>query len=121
MIRDARGEEQRIIFKEDIPAALCKKSASRELTAPFINQIIDDREKDVLATGDYQCLYCGRKSLCLYSTPMLALHDDPPTVLNLAQALCTKNGNTPCARKARMKIEEGLHDPNGPTVSVVYT
>jgi hypothetical protein len=119
MIQDARvgsGEAQPIVFKEDIPAALCKKSASRELTAPFISQIIDDREKDALAAGDHQCLYCGRKATCLYSTPISTLHGDPPTIFNLAQALCTKNGSTPCAREACMRIEEGLRDPNGPIV-----
>jgi hypothetical protein len=119
MIQDASigsGEPQPIVFKEDIPAVLCKKSASRELATPFISQAIDNREKEALASRDHHCLYCGRKATCLYSTPVSTLHSDPPTIFNLAQALCTKDGSTPCAREAYTRIEEGMRDPNGPIV-----
>jgi hypothetical protein len=115
MVQDGGpGDAQPIVFKEDIPAALCKKSASRELTSPFISQIVDNREQEALAARERRCLYCGRKATCLYSTPMSTLHGDPPTILNMAQALCTKNGSTPCAREAYQRIQDGLHDPNGP-------
>ncbi|KII84155.1 hypothetical protein PLICRDRAFT_57962 [Plicaturopsis crispa FD-325 SS-3] len=101
-------------FKEDIPASYCTRTADRNLTSKFVDKLIDARELDIMRAnrGKWKCLYCRtRTAVRLLNTPMVTLHAEPPTVLNVAQPLCEQGQ---CAREANARIESAMAKEDSP-------
>jgi hypothetical protein len=91
-----------------IPAALCSQKADRQLVSDFLEKLLEEKDKEIMAQGSYGCIYCGNDAKTLYSLPVITLHAEPPTVLVFAQPLCSMSSH--CARQAYDLTQSGIRD-----------
>ncbi|KAF8191463.1 hypothetical protein K438DRAFT_891052 [Mycena galopus ATCC 62051] len=103
------GNAEKVTFLENIPALFCQVDAPRELTSRWVGNLVNIHEEGVLAQYPGRCTYCPKQAVALQTTLAITLHGNPPTVLALAQRLCERNRNSPCAIKAEEKTQQGIN------------
>lgn len=94
--------EHSFTFKKPIPKNFCEAGSDRQATYAYITRIIDECEKEVLATRPWNCAYCGTENATyIWSYPAVNLVGRPPSV--------TCRGSLPiCFEKSSCSYEASL-------------